>query len=235
MLHISAGCHLVQTKTESTEELTGYLGESVVLPCSCTEPLAKPEQIKWRFNIESINYEEIYPSEHIERYKNRGKLLNQTTPGNLSLHLSSLTKEDQGDYQCSVSNRFIFIRLHVKEQPKVYSSTYQPSQQTHKLITTQQPEDRSTHQPYGIPLYVILMPGFASVLLLALPVFIYWRYKGHKKTKKVNSEAPKLKRKLDNEDEVEYSSVFLVKTASTPAVMKKDAVEDTEYASINVK
>ncbi|XP_073711470.1 polymeric immunoglobulin receptor-like [Misgurnus anguillicaudatus] len=138
------GCDL--NRRTHTVYVTGYLGESVVLPCSCTEPLAKPDLI-WRFYIKR-NYEEIYPSEHIERYKNRRKLLNQTNPGNLSLHLSSLTKEDKGDYQCSVSKRFIFIRLHVEEKPQVhtiYSSTHQPSQQTHELITTQQPEDRITH------------------------------------------------------------------------------------------
>ncbi|XP_073722064.1 polymeric immunoglobulin receptor-like [Misgurnus anguillicaudatus] len=103
------GCDL--NRRTHTVEVTGFLGESVVLPCSCTESLAKPDQIKWTF---VKNDEEIYPSEHIERYKNRRKLINQTNPGNLSLHLSSLTKEDQGVYQCSVSNMFIFIRLHVK-------------------------------------------------------------------------------------------------------------------------
>ncbi|XP_065113164.1 polymeric immunoglobulin receptor-like [Paramisgurnus dabryanus] len=146
------GCELNHSLHELTVDVTGYLGESVVLPCFCTEPLAKPDQITWKL---VKNYEEIYPSEHNERYKNRCKLLNQTNPGNLSLHLSSLTKEDQGYYECSVSNRFIFIRLDVKEKPQVhtiYSSTHQPSQQTHKLITTQQPEDRITHQPQDIHL-----------------------------------------------------------------------------------
>nr|XP_055041693.1 uncharacterized protein LOC129429196 [Misgurnus anguillicaudatus] len=104
------GCHL--DRQGLTVDVTGYLGESVVLPCFCTESLAKPDQLKWK--LVKNNYEEIYPSEHSERFKNRCKLLNQTNPGNLSLHLSSLTKEDQGDYQCFVSNRFTFIRLHVK-------------------------------------------------------------------------------------------------------------------------
>nr|XP_055041691.1 uncharacterized protein LOC129429193 [Misgurnus anguillicaudatus] len=140
------GCDLDQQT--QTVEVTGYLGESVVLPCFCTESLTKPDKIIWKF-IEK-NYEEIYPSEHNERYKNRRKLINQTNPGNLSLHLSSLTKEDQGDYLCSVYNSYIYIRLHIEEKPEVYtiySSTHQPSQ--HELITTQQPENKITHQTHN--------------------------------------------------------------------------------------
>ncbi|XP_073711471.1 polymeric immunoglobulin receptor-like [Misgurnus anguillicaudatus] len=120
------GCDL--NRRTHTVYVTGYLGESVVLPCFCTEPLAKPDQLIWSFDIKSNNYEEIYPSEHIERYKNRRKLLYQTNPGNLSLHLSSLTKEDQGVYQCSVSNGVIFIRLHVEALPCAYPETKSCSQ-----------------------------------------------------------------------------------------------------------
>ncbi|XP_073711521.1 polymeric immunoglobulin receptor-like [Misgurnus anguillicaudatus] len=182
------GCDL--NRRTHTVEVTGYLGESVVLPCSCTEPLAKPDQIKWKF-IE-IN-EEIYPSEHSERYKNRRKLINQTTPGNLSLHLLSLTKEDQGDYQCYVSsNNYIYIRLHVEEKPQVhtiYSSTHQPSQQTHELKTTQQPEDTITHQPHQY--VVILIAVFVSVLLLAiLALLVIFIMRSGKRSEKLDSDWP---------------------------------------------
>ncbi|XP_065113163.1 uncharacterized protein [Paramisgurnus dabryanus] len=201
------GCHLVQTQID---EVTGYLGESVVLPCSCTEPLAKPDKIKWKFYIKKENYEEIYPSEHSERYKNRCKLLNQTNPGNLSLQLSSLTKEDVGYYQCFLSSvKFAQVKLYVEEKPQVhimYSSTYQPLQQTHEL--TQQPENKITHQTHNTTLYVfILIAAFASILIFL--VFNSCRGEGDKHTK-VESDAPEPAREPENEDEAVFSGVFYV-------------------------
>ncbi|XP_057208607.1 neurotrimin-like isoform X1 [Triplophysa rosa] len=140
-LHVK-GCDMVRPR--STLDVTAYSGESVVLPCSCTEPLAKHHQLQWKYGG---NHEEIYPSEHIERYKNRVTLLKQTTPGNLSLLLSSLTKEDDGDYRCSASSdQYTFIRLHVKEKPHVHkTSTSQPSCSIQQEHTTTQPQEKQTH------------------------------------------------------------------------------------------
>ncbi|XDV42077.1 hypothetical protein PO909_010821, partial [Leuciscus waleckii] len=41
------GCNLVENTITSTTVVTGYSGESMVLPCFCTELLAKPEKIQW--------------------------------------------------------------------------------------------------------------------------------------------------------------------------------------------
>ncbi|XP_058610938.1 polymeric immunoglobulin receptor-like [Onychostoma macrolepis] len=110
VLH-AEGCDLVENRR--TVVVTGYSGESVVLPCSCTELLAKPQQIQWMYLIENT-YKEIYPNEQTENYKNRVKLLNPNTPGNLSLHISALTTEDQGHYQCFVSSqKVVSFRLTV--------------------------------------------------------------------------------------------------------------------------
>ncbi len=98
-----SGCDLVENGA-TVVVVTGYSGESVVLRCSCTELLAKPQQIQWTYFIEN-RYREIYPNEQMENYKKRVKLLNPNTPGNLSLHISALTTEDQGIYQCLVSSQ----------------------------------------------------------------------------------------------------------------------------------
>ncbi len=106
-----SGCDLVENRR--TVAVTGYSGESVVLRCSCTELLARPQQIQWMYLIEN-RYREIYPNEQMENYKNRVKLLNPNTPGNLSLHISALTTEDQGIYQCFVSSQqLVAFRLTV--------------------------------------------------------------------------------------------------------------------------
>ncbi|XP_026051042.1 uncharacterized protein LOC113037942 [Carassius auratus] len=94
------GCDLVEHG--KVFEVTGYSGESVVLPCFCTELLAKPELMQWNYEIEN-NYKVIYPNEQSENYKNRVKLLNPNTPGDLSLHISALRTEDRGEYHCLVS------------------------------------------------------------------------------------------------------------------------------------
>ncbi|RXN15175.1 polymeric immunoglobulin receptor-like protein [Labeo rohita] len=108
------GCDLVEKG--KTVDVTGYSGESVVLPCSCTELLAKPEQIQWNYwEKNKHEYEEIYPDEDIESYKNRVKLLNKTSPGNLSLHISALTTDDEGGYQCVMPQQEISFRLHVAD------------------------------------------------------------------------------------------------------------------------
>ncbi|XP_073672716.1 uncharacterized protein [Garra rufa] len=105
------GCDLV--KNRRTVAVSGYSGGSVVLPCSCTELLAKPEHIQWTYFVENY-YKEIYPNHQIESHKNRVKLFNPNTPGNLSLQISALTTDDRGVYQCFVSSQqLVYFRLTV--------------------------------------------------------------------------------------------------------------------------
>ncbi|KAK7133147.1 hypothetical protein R3I94_015138 [Phoxinus phoxinus] len=223
------GCDLVEN-TVSTTVVTGYSGESVVLPCFCTELLAKPEKIQWMMYLENT-YEEIYPNEKIESHKDRVKLLNQTTPGNLSLHISALAAEHGGVYTCSVSSKRVSYILHVEEKPHIHTislSTHQPSHQTQKLTPPR--------QPHYTPQYVfIVLAVILSVPLLALLPFIYWRYRGGRNVKKMTSDEEELNGEQDNRDDVMYSAVVHVKTASTPAQIESNPAEHTEYASVKVK
>ncbi|XP_051746929.1 polymeric immunoglobulin receptor-like isoform X10 [Ctenopharyngodon idella] len=236
---IVKGCNLVQN-TEATIEVTGYAGGSVVLPCSCSELLAKPEQIQWVYFVENT-YKEIYPNEKTESHKNRVKLLNQTSPGNLSLHISALTAEDEGDYYCSVSSQTVSYRLRVEvsltvtlgtEKPHIHTSislsTHQPSHQTQELPPPQQPH----HTPQCV---FILLGVILSVLLLALLAFTYWRCRGGRNVKKVTRDEEELNREQDVMDDVTYSAVVHVKTAATPAHIERDLAEHTEYAPIKFK
>ncbi len=92
--------------------VTGRSGESVILPCSCTELQAKPKHLTWTFTpLHKTSSEEMYPHEQSERHTGRVKLLNKTSPGNLSQQISNLNKEDQGEYRCSVSSQHVNIRL----------------------------------------------------------------------------------------------------------------------------
>ncbi|XP_026064494.1 uncharacterized protein LOC113047348 [Carassius auratus] len=134
------GCDL--DKNKPTAKVKGYSGESVVLPCSCTELQAKPEQLTWTFTAPNKNSEEIYPYEQSERVTGRLRLLNEISPGNLSLQISNLTKEDQGEYRCSVSSQqHINIRLRVQEElyfQSICLSTNKPAKNREESSTTTQ-------------------------------------------------------------------------------------------------
>ncbi|XP_073672708.1 polymeric immunoglobulin receptor-like [Garra rufa] len=204
------GCNLVQNSWMFY--VTGYSGGSVVLPCSCTELLAKPEHIQWIFFIGN-KYKQIYPNEQIESYKNRVKLFNPNTPGNLSLQISALTTDDRGVYQCIVSSlqvvSFRLTVLHAEEKPRVHIislTTHQPSHQTQELPPLQQ----SHHTPQYI---YILVTVFPVVLLLAF-LALSSRY---------------------GKDEVSCSDAVCVKTSSTTAHAQNDTLELPEYVNVNAK
>ncbi|RXN15173.1 polymeric immunoglobulin receptor-like protein [Labeo rohita] len=58
---------------------------------------------------------------------------------------------------------------------------------------------------------------------------------GDRNNKKATTVADEQKREQDNQDDVTYSAVVHVKTASTPAHTHNDPAEFSEYARINVK
>ncbi|KAF5889314.1 neogenin-like isoform X7 [Clarias magur] len=138
MLYVD-GCDLVK-KTE-VEHVTVFTGESVVLPCVCTDLQNKPRSITWQFNRNN-NLQEIY-TEQTAHHRNRVKLVSNNSPGNLSLLISHLTEEDQGDYTCSVLNNRKKIRLSVKE--RLETSTL--SRKTDTKLPPGQPQSKTTHSP----------------------------------------------------------------------------------------
>ncbi|KAI5094408.1 hypothetical protein C0J45_16132, partial [Silurus meridionalis] len=94
---LESGCELV--KKTGVEKVTGFTGESVVLPCVCTDLQNDPMRVTWEFN-KNNHSQEIY-SKQTGHHSNRVKLVSKNPPGNLSLLISDLTEEDQGIYTCS--------------------------------------------------------------------------------------------------------------------------------------
>uniref|UniRef100_A0A3B1KEU0 Ig-like domain-containing protein n=1 Tax=Astyanax mexicanus TaxID=7994 RepID=A0A3B1KEU0_ASTMX len=110
---ISAGCDLVNSG--KIEEVTGFSGESVLLPCSCTNLHSKPSTVTWKFTSRESKTsadEEIYPNQN-KQHRNRVRLTNQNS-GNLTLLISDLTAKDHGVYRCSVQHDHKYIRLYIK-------------------------------------------------------------------------------------------------------------------------
>uniref|UniRef100_W5LA87 Ig-like domain-containing protein n=1 Tax=Astyanax mexicanus TaxID=7994 RepID=W5LA87_ASTMX len=98
-----------------TLSITAHEGESVLLPCSCTDLNSTPDTFSWwKHNTISYRYEEI--SSESDQYRNRVQLFNNLSPANLSLLISHLTEEDDGYYSCKVKHgEFRYISLTVKD------------------------------------------------------------------------------------------------------------------------
>ncbi|XP_053542349.1 uncharacterized protein LOC128635138 isoform X2 [Ictalurus punctatus] len=96
--------------------VTGYVGQSVLLPCSCSELQAKPHTFRWVY-IKGSDRKEIFPKDETNRYTDRVQIFNDHLPGNLSLLISHLTVEDGGKYRCKITNTSdTNIHLTVKER-----------------------------------------------------------------------------------------------------------------------
>ncbi|XP_027032910.2 polymeric immunoglobulin receptor-like isoform X2 [Tachysurus fulvidraco] len=138
------GCELV--KEANVESVTVFTGESVVLPCVCTDLQDKPKSLKWDFSLrtESVSngYQEIYP-EQTGNHRNRVKLVSKSSPGNLSLLVSDLTEQDQGYYRCSVQAEAKVFRLHVKVGRRETSTR---SGKTDRRTQSAQPSRKTTQE-----------------------------------------------------------------------------------------
>ncbi|KAF5889312.1 neogenin-like isoform X7 [Clarias magur] len=139
VFHVAAGCELV--KKTAVEEVTVFTGESVVLPCVCTDIQNKPQGLKWAF-YRNNHAQEIYPKQ-TGHYRNRVKLVSNNSPGNLSLLISHLTEEDQGNYRCFVQADSRDLRLSVKGRRKI--STHW--RKTDTKPPSKKPQSKTTHSP----------------------------------------------------------------------------------------
>ncbi|XP_017350427.1 junctional adhesion molecule-like [Ictalurus punctatus] len=229
------GCELV--KKTGIEHMTVFTGESVVLPCVCTDLQDKPMSVKWEFSIPATgisHFQEIYP-EQTGRHRNRVKLVSNNAPGNLSLLISDLTEEDQGDYRCSVQADSRDVRLSVKVGKRETSSEPSQSKTTNSppasSSTALEQDKQQTHS--SLPLVF----GILAVLLLVIPgvvAFICWRRKGGRCGENVITEGRpdcEVKQKDQTEPDVTYSTVTHVNTAGAARV-QINAADNTEYASV---
>uniref|UniRef100_A0AAR2IZI6 Ig-like domain-containing protein n=1 Tax=Pygocentrus nattereri TaxID=42514 RepID=A0AAR2IZI6_PYGNA len=110
-LHVSEGCTLENRGRPLF--ITARTGESVLLPCYCTDHVP-PDAFLWvKENTDSNEWEEV--SSESGQYRDRVQLVNGHSPGNLSLLISHLTEEDGGNYRCEVKGSgYTDIRLTVE-------------------------------------------------------------------------------------------------------------------------
>ncbi|KAM9496124.1 uncharacterized protein Hap1MRO34_023250 isoform 2-T2 [Clarias gariepinus] len=180
------------TLNQQTVSVTGYVGQSVLLPCSCSQLQAKPHTLRW-FLYEGSDNKEIFPKDQTNLYTHRVQLINDHHPGNLSLLISHLTVEDGGYYRCHISNNEIIdVSVEVKEatrrpstpRPKTKPTStavlvdVTPTKPTLVVKNKISPQPKTSGTDQGD--MIIISSGVVVVLLLLLILggVMYWKRKG---------------------------------------------------------
>ncbi|XP_037396808.1 polymeric immunoglobulin receptor-like [Pygocentrus nattereri] len=112
------GCTLSETQEKL---LIRSPGQSVLLPCSCTDQHTKPVSVKWG----RVDSGGIEVSNEMANYTGRVQMFNKNLPANLSLLISNLTEQDQGTYRCSINNQqSINIRLSIEAEKREITGSF---------------------------------------------------------------------------------------------------------------
>lgn len=111
-------------------QLSGFVGDSVLLPCSYLDRELKPEEINvfWRYNESKNVYDIIKGNPSTDKqdavFKGRIKSF-LSEKGNFSLVLSNLMVTDTGQFSCGIPGvkKELKLMLHVKAHPTIMSTT----------------------------------------------------------------------------------------------------------------
>ncbi|XP_053501160.1 uncharacterized protein LOC128620296 isoform X2 [Ictalurus furcatus] len=130
------GCAL---SADNPGQITGHKGDSVLLPCSCSDLHSKPQIFTWR------SYRTGHPTEVLndERYRGRLQLFNHISPANLSLLISDLREEDQGVYRCNAEKEPRDIWLFIKGRRETSTHSKKPDTTT----PSEPPQSKTTNSP----------------------------------------------------------------------------------------
>ncbi|KAI5617010.1 hypothetical protein C0J50_23263, partial [Silurus asotus] len=171
-------------------------GDSVLLPCSCTDLHTKPQSFTWkRYSHGRYPYNWVQISPESEQYKDRLQLVNDQSSGNVSLLISHLTVEDGGVYRCNTESEYRDIRLTVEGCTLNHETVYltgfvghfvllpcscselQAKPQTLKWTFNEEsnynkifPKDQTNHYTHRVQLINDHHPGNLSLLILHLTV-----------------------------------------------------------------
>ncbi|XP_052395366.1 CD276 antigen homolog [Carassius gibelio] len=158
---------LLVNKVSLQVRVEGFIGGSVVLPCSSTEHDLKPQDIYvyWMYTGGTNVFDIIEGNEseagQDPRYKNRAKMFpEEYLRGNFSLKLITVTETDAGEYTCLIthSSKSNTVELILKE------STVEKENQT-QTGTNPDVETLSSYQWVYIALPVVIIVLFIAGFL----------------------------------------------------------------------
>ncbi|KAI5617004.1 hypothetical protein C0J50_23257 [Silurus asotus] len=214
------GCTLNHERVD----VTGFVGHSVLLPCSCSELQAKPQTLRWTIYKE-FNYKEIFPKDQTNHYTHRVQLFNNHPPGNLSLLISHLTVEDEGDYLCRINNNnYKYIHLTVNATEKILVT---------KGYTNSQSETSENETP-DFSTTIIISCGVVVVLLLLMILggVMYWKHRGQ--TREQMSEGQTGQRTQQQKQDLTKSLNSPVTSEPTYEAVHEQTDSAVLYESINL-
>ncbi|XP_055754538.1 polymeric immunoglobulin receptor-like isoform X3 [Salvelinus fontinalis] len=216
------GCTLSEPRSRV---VNGSPGQSVLLPCSCSNTQAKPPSFTWT-KLRGQQTPDIISTQS-DLYRGRVELFNNTSPGNLSVLLSHVTEDDQGWYRCGISETQttdIKIYIQRKYQPLTTTTTKLPPltqpnglDSTKFLIPTTPPkgadtvgtsgEDPSASPQQNNPIQYILLAVLPVILIIAgVALYLFKRNKGKKNTGE-KSSGSKTEGKKKDDPSVMYDTV----------------------------
>ncbi|XP_049342256.1 polymeric immunoglobulin receptor isoform X2 [Astyanax mexicanus] len=201
------GCTLSNSQEN---QIVRYPGESVLLPCSCTDPQTRPVSIKW----EHVDSNGTEVSNITERYAGRIHMFNEKHPANLSLLLFNLTKQDNGTYRCTINNeKSISMKLNVKD------CTLSSSQET---PIVGQPGNTTFEMNWTYWTPILSCVFLILLLLLGAAAYIFCKHRKGKRRSGKETE-----QRGNKEDDITYSSIAHGKKAKPP-----NTEDNITYASI---
>ncbi|XP_043079444.1 sodium channel subunit beta-4-like [Puntigrus tetrazona] len=140
--------------------ITGDVGATVILPCSYTDKVLKPEEINvfWRYNISVVvlNIEKNISStkEQNAMFKDRIESFSNEK-GNFSVKLKNLRFNDTGEFSCSIPKVKYKQNLQVKVRaPTTAVPTSKPETNTRNSSIKTRPDGISTFLAAVLGVYI---------------------------------------------------------------------------------
>uniref|UniRef100_A0A8C1YHN3 Ig-like domain-containing protein n=1 Tax=Cyprinus carpio TaxID=7962 RepID=A0A8C1YHN3_CYPCA len=164
---------VVLCKSSYILTVEGFIGGSVVLPCSSAEHDHKPQDINvfWRHNDSKNVFDIIKGNNSVEQQEPRYK--NRTFPeeykrGNFNIRLTALNHADAGKYTCLIA--------HSSEHKTVKLIIKGPTTESVTIVTTsagqetQKPETDVVTSSSLLCVYIIVA---VLILIMIIACFIY--------------------------------------------------------------
>ncbi|KAF4097855.1 CD276 antigen homolog [Onychostoma macrolepis] len=162
-------------------QVTGFIGGSVVLPCSLTQHDLKPQDINvlWRDKDSETIYDLVEGEDSLEsqdpRYKNRVQTFpKEYVRGNFSLKLKNLTHADAGEFTCFITHTS--YSKHETVQLLINKSTVKPGNQSTEE-EKHVPETQSGQMTILLICLCTLLP-----LIILTPIIMYFIFYWRKKS-----------------------------------------------------
>ncbi|KAI4888605.1 hypothetical protein NFI96_008181 [Prochilodus magdalenae] len=214
------GCTLSQNQTN---QIIRYPGDSVLLPCSCTDTQTRPLSFQWE-RVDSGGSEE---SSKMEIYSDRVQMFNESHPTNLSLLISNLTEQDQGTYRCSITNNHqqsINIRLSITARTSRSTTTTSTTTNSNNSLPVQ-----------GETWVIIIIICAVLLILLLLGGGAACTYRKHVQGRKQRKDKDTGQRTNQADDDYENNPRNISMGPVYQSLDPKTNQSDSVYQSLNPK